>query len=269
MRENKLTKYILLTFSISWTLWIGLALLANYELIEYGQTPFMIIHMLGALSPFISAIIIKRADKHSFKRFIGEIFKVRVHVLWYLGIIVLPLIISGTSWLINLAVLGNVDAFLTKPIYTAFALLPIMIIGGGLEELGWRGVILPEILKKKGPLSTALIVGIIWGIWHTPLFYINNMPYDIVFITFVLRLIAMSLLLTVLYLSTRSIFLCVLFHSIDNAYINIGMNSWVKGSTSQIINALTILAFSAVIFIIYYKISYRKMNIKTKVINRQ
>jgi hypothetical protein len=41
------------------------------------------------------------------------------------------------------------------------------------EELGWRGYALPRLLSGRlNSLTAALVLGIIWGIWHLPAFFI-------------------------------------------------------------------------------------------------
>jgi hypothetical protein len=41
--------------------------------------------------------------------------------------------------------------------------------GGSLEELGWRGFVLPRMLEYfKSPLTAALVLGVIWWAWHFP-----------------------------------------------------------------------------------------------------
>lgn len=44
------------------------------------------------------------------------------------------------------------------------------IFGGALgEELGWRAFVLPRLLADHSPLASALILGVIWGLWHLPI----------------------------------------------------------------------------------------------------
>jgi hypothetical protein len=51
--------------------------------------------------------------------------------------------------------------------------LSIMILfGGGQEELGWRGFILDPMEERMGPWLGNLTLGIVWGGWHLPLFFI-------------------------------------------------------------------------------------------------
>ncbi|MCK2372907.1 CPBP family glutamic-type intramembrane protease, partial [Escherichia coli] len=69
-------------------------------------------------------------------------------------------------------------AFLIDPIdgtrnYVAgLPLFGMMLVGGGVEELGWRGIAQPELARRHGPLPAALVVGLVWALWHLPLFHI-------------------------------------------------------------------------------------------------
>lgn len=38
------------------------------------------------------------------------------------------------------------------------------------EELGWRGYMMPRLEKRIGTVPSIIVGGIIWGIWHGPLF---------------------------------------------------------------------------------------------------
>jgi len=41
------------------------------------------------------------------------------------------------------------------------------------EELGWRGYALPRLLAGRfSPLAAALVLGLIWGVWHLPAFFV-------------------------------------------------------------------------------------------------
>ena len=148
MKKNVVFKYLLITFLISWVCWISVALLCNYGVMKYGQLSFMIIYVLGGIAPLISTLITIKQNKSDFEIFKNQIFKYKLNVLWYVGILILPLIISGVCWLFNLLITDKSALFLSKPVYMVFLFIPFMIIGGGLEEVGWRGMLLPQLLKK-------------------------------------------------------------------------------------------------------------------------
>ena len=48
-----------------------------------------------------------------------------------------------------------------------------MVIGGGVEEFGWRGVLVYQ-LRKTNPVFISLGVGLIWALWHIPLFFLGG-----------------------------------------------------------------------------------------------
>ena len=44
-----------------------------------------------------------------------------------------------------------------------------LFAGGGLEEPGWRGFVLPWLQKRYSPLRSSLILALIWAFWHWPM----------------------------------------------------------------------------------------------------
>ena len=42
--------------------------------------------------------------------------------------------------------------------------------GGGQEDLGWRGFILPTLQEKYSAFTSSVLVGAAWAGWHLPLF---------------------------------------------------------------------------------------------------
>ncbi len=95
-----------------------------------------------------------------------------VGVHWYLVAALAPL----TLWIIvytSATALGNETG--NAAWLSAMWLIPFaskrFFIGGGLgEEIGWRGFVLPILQKRWGPIRATLIVGLLWGLWHTPAF---------------------------------------------------------------------------------------------------
>ncbi|MEO8971150.1 MAG: CPBP family intramembrane glutamic endopeptidase [Ktedonobacteraceae bacterium] len=87
------------------------------------------------------------------------------------------------------------------------------------EELAWRGFALPRLLVGRSALSASVILGLLWGVWHTPLFFIagtgqSTWPY----LGFLLFAIAESVLMTWMYNNTRdSVLLSTLFHAASDA----------------------------------------------------
>mgnify|MGYP002338799722 CR=1 FL=1 len=102
-----------------------------------------------------------------------------------------------------------------------------MIFGGGQEEFGWRGFLLPNLLKKFNPFIASLIVGGFWFIWHLPLFFIKGSPQaQLPTIWYLVNIIALSIILTFLNIivSNRNIIPALILHggvNISQNYFNI------------------------------------------------
>ncbi|HYG56634.1 MAG TPA: CPBP family intramembrane glutamic endopeptidase, partial [Symbiobacteriaceae bacterium] len=94
-----------------------------------------------------------------------------------------------------------------------------VFLGGALcEELGWRGFMLPRLQERYGPARASLVLGVTWGLWHLPLFFIaGTVQSRIPFLLFLLSTCASSFLFT--WVSDRgrgSVLLAVLLHAAIN-----------------------------------------------------
>ncbi len=98
-----------------------------------------------------------------------------------------------------------------------FQILFFSVLG---EEIGWRGYALPLMQKKIGPFLSSIFLGLIWGLWHLPLFWMDgNFHSDIPISLFLLQSIALALILTWLYNRTsESLFTVHIFHAASNTF---------------------------------------------------
>lgn len=252
MKINPLFLYCSITYLVSWVLWIGLMVLVKHGMTAYGEPVFMILYLLGGIFPSIAAYIVVRKDKDTYRRLKAETVRFKTSIFWYIAIFLLPLAISGFSWIVNGLLQQQNGPFLREPVFMIIGMLPVMIIGGGSEEIGWRGLLLSKLLEKITPLKATLIVSLVWGIWHIPLWFLRGVPqYDTNFPEFLMGTFSLSFLLTIVYMATRSVFLCILLHALENAYLNIGLDSWISGPISAWVNALLGLGISILLFWIF------------------
>ena len=119
---------------------------------------------------------------------------------------------------------------LKQPIYMGLVLIIPMIIGGGIEEIGWRGLLQPELEKKYPHIISAICVGIIWAIWHLPLWFIDGTnQQNMNFLWFCINTIMLSFFIGSVTYVSGSIFMAILAHAEINAF-------WeVTGVTSQFV----------------------------------
>ena len=109
------------------------------------------------------------------------------------------------------------------PWYAApIVMLSATIVGGGNEELGWRGIMQPE-LEKRFPFPIAtLITGCVWMAWHIPLWFVEGTSQQgINFGLYCIYGLILSFWLATIYKKTKSIFCCVVFHGFSNLMLSL------------------------------------------------
>ena len=96
----------------------------------------------------------------------------------------------------------------------ALGAMAFMVILGPVEELGWRGFALPLLQRRYPPLGAALVLGVIWGLWHLPAFFLSGTPQSAWgFTPFLVGAVALSVIVTPLFnVSRGSILLAAFYH---------------------------------------------------------
>jgi len=102
--------------------------------------------------------------------------------------------------------------------------------------------------NKFNPLVSSLVIGVIWALWHLPLFYIPGVSqYQGNFMLFFMGVMGLSLVLTVLYSVSNSIWLCVVFHSLSNTSYALGFDVEHSDTTGLIIqNSIPVVMYHPV-----------------------
>jgi uncharacterized protein len=139
-------------------------------------------------------------------------FKLGWH--WYLFTFLI--VIAGTAGQLAInKLLGNTfnrAQFLAQ----LGSFLPLLILGPLSEEIGWRGYALGRLQTRWNSLTSSLIIGLVWALWHFPLFMmVGTSQYElrIPFIGFMAGIISSSILYTWLYNNThQSLWSAILLH---------------------------------------------------------
>ncbi len=86
------------------------------------------------------------------------------------------------------------------------------------EEVGWRGVLLPELLRRFSPLGASLGVGLVWYLWHVPLYAAEGrLQTPGAHLLFLFGCVALSVIMTWFFLrSGGSTLLMVYLHDATN-----------------------------------------------------
>jgi len=222
--------YFILAFGWSWLFWIPLVLTG----MDISVTPGIVLLAMGVLGPAVSAIFLtcltgdKQERRDYWSRLIS--FK-RIGPRWCAIIILIAPVYSVLAILTGLVIKGNIPAFDTAVGYVTHPLTIIpfaimrLVYGPLPEELGWRGYALDRLQRKWNALVSSLVLGVIWAVWHTPMFFIRGSLMSEVFPLWSTKfwvamgpgILAGAVVMTWIYNNTqRSTLAAILFHFMMN-----------------------------------------------------
>ena len=213
MNKKIVTQFLILTFLISVVAWGICAIFKLFGFTIDNAGWIWIIIAICAFSPTITSyVILKRNNKvKGFKDWLKNIFAFKNPIRHYL----LVLILIAAIYIPQVIITGMGEA---KPFYMFFLLLPVMLIGGGIEEAGWSYILRPELDKKFGFIISSIIVGIIWTAWHIPVFLPQGRIESLSsFGLFAIDTLGQSFALGAIVRITKNVFIPVLFHTLINA----------------------------------------------------
>jgi membrane protease YdiL (CAAX protease family) len=227
VRRHPAPTYVALTFALSW----GAVLLLTGGLGPmFGpgwQTDprFMFGLFVGPAAVAVAGLALSglTAGRAGFRELRSQLFRWRVGARWYaIALLLAPLSTIAVAVLLALSL--GVPEFLPA-IFTAQdpvgLLLPGILAGlwvGFFEELGWTGFAIPRLRPRFGILTTGLLVGVIWGAWHFPLFresgsFAGALPTSLLLVKLFAWLPAFRVLMVWVYDRTGSLLVPMLMHA--------------------------------------------------------
>ena len=217
LREHILLAYITITFMISWLGWIVLILTGT----EPGF--FNPWKLLAAFGPSLAGLCIiaiysGKAGLRQCWRQLTDFRRPKWY--WYLISLATPPIIMLTALGIHISLGGsdltfNDPAEIYRVIPVFFLVLFFSVLG---EEIGWRGFALPWLQKRYSAFQSSLILGVIWSIWHLPLFWIpGDFHQQLPLSWFLIQTVSLTFLYTWIFNATDgSLLVILLLHTASN-----------------------------------------------------
>jgi len=219
--------YCILVFACSWSIWI-ISLIAEdvewqFDLgsLHFDLTRKWAIAAVGGSSPAIVAFVLGLITR--WRYFPDPYSQLRSRVQpksLYLVAISAPILLTLLAEFAqkNLAS----DTFADLGLLSILTLAGIFLVNLPLaplwEEPGWRGCLLPLLTPRFGLWGPALIIGLVWAIWHLPLYLlVQELPANVCLAACV-EIVAMSVVMAALYRAAgNSLRLPILFHGSWNA----------------------------------------------------
>lgn len=213
--------YFVIAFGITWIIEIGLGL-SGVDMQTASGSVLLSLAVLGPATAAIGLTYLTR-DKiviHDYWQRITDIR--RISPKWFLVILLLPAALFSLSALLDILMGGKglnfgaqIAQFSANPIY----LIIIAVFAPTFEEFGWRGYALDRLQKRWSALASSLILGVLWSLWHLPIFFIPGTYQhslgagSLAFWTYMISVIPLTILFTWIFNNTsRSTLSAILFH---------------------------------------------------------
>jgi membrane protease YdiL (CAAX protease family) len=200
------------------------------------------LYVLGLMwTPGISGLITQLVFEHSLRGMGWKLGKAKYLAIAYFLPVAYCLVVYGITWLTGLGGVPNPDLITTLRtsfgqntstgmviFYFVFnnALFGVLIslLSALGEEIGWRGVFVPELAKNFSFAKTALISGVVWALWHFPLIFFSNynmpgIPRWYAGIMFFILVVGISFAFAWLRLKSGSLWTAALLHASHNLFI--------------------------------------------------
>ena len=226
------------------------------------------------LLPMIAVIITQLLSKEPVLKGLDISFK--INRWWFIGWLLMPviavmvlgvtLLMPGAVWSpdndtiqtaleslpAGIGVWGMLGITLFSGLYAGITINGIFAFG---EEIAWRGYLL-KLFKGKKFMTTALLTGTIWGLWHAPII-LNGHNYPQHPVIGVLMMIVFCILLTPMLMYFRqksgSVIVPAIMHGTFNGVVGITLilvtpaNDLLYGA-SGIAGFITLALIDAVIY---------------------
>ena len=236
MKNIKL--YLAIAYGLIWA--AGLALyLSGYIVASFsGAAPWLVSTCM--FIPLVATLICQKSSKEPLLHGIGIRWK--VNRWWFLGWFTFPVIalltLLFTDWISGIDTHSEIMQALGETLpfgpvgATAITLLSGMLAGATInglfafgEEVGWRGYLLKQF-EGRSFLGTAVVIGIIWGLWHAPLILMgHNYPQHPQWgvLMMVVVCILMSFIIQYFRVKSGSVIVAAIMHGTCNGVAGLTM----------------------------------------------
>lgn len=262
-------RFYIICFTVTWAFWIAAALLSKTG---NGADSSMALMLFGLLAPAVTALITvstsgSRELKQDLKRKLVGFYHIKplnilLAILLFVGIVVCSIALS-------LPFGGSVEQFsftedFSFSIGGTSALLTILL-AAVIEEVGWRGYGEDSVAEYFSWFTESIIFGVVWALWHLPLFWIEGTYHYglkelgvLYVLNFLVSVMPMGFLTTWVYVkNNRSMLACIIFH----LFVNTMQEKIAMTPETKCIETLVVTAAAVLIVVINKEMFFEKKHI--------
>ena len=240
--DSGTARYFVLAIGITWLALLP-AVLARLGVLPGVPDQYMGGAPIAVFGPTIAAVLASRweAGREGVRALFRQLRSWTVKPGWYLLALTLPGLVFAVGRAAYALVPGNVGGPWLYPPTEAQHVAAMLIVPIG-EEIGWRGFALPRLQRRYGAVKASVILGLLWALWHVPMF-LSAGATEASMLTLVPYFLGASVLFTWFYNRTGgSLPLAILLHV--GAHLDAPGRGGGGDPTPLIIMALAMLALA-------------------------
>ncbi|PKO00907.1 MAG: CPBP family intramembrane metalloprotease domain-containing protein [Chloroflexi bacterium HGW-Chloroflexi-4] len=233
---RKIITFLVITF--------GLSIIFYSIIIKTGsiQTGGGLFTLALMWMPGLSGMITQLIFEKNLRGMGWKFGKAKYLLLGYLIPLIYSLVVYSITWISGLGGVPN-PAFIadiqqgfnvTGSATTIYVLLYILematfgivmgLLSGAGEEIGWRGLFVPELAKVTSFAKTTLISGVVWTIWHMPLimfadYNLPGVPKWFSILMFTIMVLGINTVFSWLCLKSKSWWPAAMMHASHNVFV--------------------------------------------------
>jgi len=271
IRRHPTAAYLILAFLWTWLIAFAMLFTGLADDVLNPSPLFILGGILSNVSPSLAALLVTyiTGGKEAVKRLTGG-FKVKSQKGWTILTLAIVPAVTGLVTILSHFIFREYRFVLVAPMIAMGLVWPLF--SGMGEEFGWRGYLLPRLIKRFGLLKAATLLGILWEVWHLPMHYMAYRAYGnymipafltIGFTNLTLNAVIMAIIYAV---NKGSIKLMVFYHyTITASSIIAGALFATEASPKfTVLESLLSCALFAAIALILYRMNKHKITLNAK-----
>lgn len=219
VKYRGLNLFFVLAFALPWAVW-GTTIAQQRGVISW-HVPSTLAFWLGLTAATFGAAAIS-GGLPAVKDVLLRMVRARVGWRWFaLALLLTPALAALTILIGRLAgATPRVGAAVPSSALPGLFVLNLWLFLI-TEEPAWRGFVLPRLQTRMTPLGAALLLGLVWGVWHLPLFLTEGtFQASIPFLGFMVSILATSVMVSWLFNGARgSVLVAAVFHAATDVSI--------------------------------------------------
>lgn len=172
VRRHPIAAFGVAAYGLSWAWWIPIAV--RHQTVDKADG--WPTHFPGLLGPMFAALAMTAviSGREGVRDLGRRMVRWRIGAKGWMLALGTPLVLLAVGLAVDpdrswsgLGIFNGLPRF--GPVLVWASLVFINGIG---EETGWRGFVLPRLRERHGLIGASLLLALIWGAWHVPLFAI-------------------------------------------------------------------------------------------------